>query len=87
MEDNRIISPNLSRERKRKNLLSLRAHVFGCLVEIGYIFAIFCVRILGKRFFPEYSDFSREFIDSFFITQFALTSTLQILVSPGVSFI
>ena len=82
MKDKRIISFDVFRERKQRNLFSMNAQIFGCVTEIIFQLIIFVVRIMGGKFFPQYSDTIRSYFNLLFISQFALTSTLQILGSP-----
>ena len=82
MEENKIISLDNFKNRKQMNLFSLNAQIFGSVLEIVYQLIILIVRLLGSKFFPQYSDSIRGYVDSFFITQFPLTSLLQILVTP-----
>ena len=83
MKENKIISFETFRERKQRNLFSLNAQIFGCVTEIAYQLIIFIIRLLGSKLFPHNSDSVRNYIDIFFITQFPITSTLQILVTPN----
>ena len=82
MKEEKIISIDLFKERKQRNVFSLNAQIFGCALEILYQIVVLIIRFMGTKFFPNYSDLIRSYINFFFITQFATTSTLQILVSP-----
>ena len=80
MEQDEVISRDQLRARKRIHLFSLYAQVAGFVVEVFYLLAVSFIRIVSQRYF---SAHSRELVNSFRITQFGVTSTLQILVSGG----
>ena len=82
MKENHIISLDAFMARKHMNVFSLKAQVFGCITEIIYQLIIFVIRFTGSKFFPQYIESTRNYVNLFFISQFAITSTLQILVSP-----
>ena len=78
MSQNKIISRDVYHRRKQKNLFSMYAQVSGFVLEILYLIFLLIIRITGRR----YSLFkAREYADFLYVTQFGLTSTIQILVS------
>ena len=79
MRDIKLISGDNHQRRKRINLFSLSAQISGFAVETVYLLILICLRLLGRKYFPKHS---RDYADTFYLTQFGLTSTLQILVSP-----
>ena len=78
MKQNKIITNDNYQRRKQKNLFSMYAQVVGFALEIFYLLLTFCLRLIGRKFSIIHS---REYIDAFYISQFCLTSTVQILVS------
>lgn len=78
MVDNQIISNDHYRAKKRIHLFSLYAHIAGFVVEVIYLVAVLCLRIVGKKFSPKHSI---DVVNLFRMTEFGVTSTVQILVS------
>ena len=78
MSQNKIISRDVYVKRKQKNLFSMYAQVAGFLLEVGYLIFLLCMRIIGRRY--TFFD-ARDYADLFYLTQFGLTSTIQIFVS------
>ena len=79
MKSIKLISADSHRRRKRINLFSIYAHVSGFIVETVYLSVLITLRLLGRKYFPLHS---RDYADSVYLTQFGLTSTIQVLVSP-----
>jgi hypothetical protein len=78
MEHNAIITNDLNKARKRANLFSLYAQVVGFVVEVLYILATISIKKIGEKYFPKNS---REYSNTFLVTQFGVLSTVQIFVS------
>jgi len=78
MVDNNVISNDHYRARKRMHLFSLYAHLAGFAVEVAYLFAVMCLKIIGKKLFPKHSI---DIVNIFRMTEYGATSTVQILVS------
>jgi len=78
MVDNNVISNDHYRAKKRIHLFSLYAHIAGFTVEVIYLIALFLLRIIGKKLSPKHSI---DIVNLFRMTEFGVTSTVQILVS------
>ena len=78
VSERKIIYIETFHKRKQKNLFSMYAQMSGFVLEILYLIFLLIIRITGRR----YSLFNaREYADFLYVTQFGLTSTIQILVS------
>ena len=78
MQKNKVISSDNFYKRKQKNLFSMYAQVSGFVLEMFYLVLIFCLRTIGSKYSLARM---KSYIDTLYMTQFGLTSTIQIFVS------
>ena len=78
MRRKKIISSSNFDKRKQKNLFSLYAQLSGFVLEMLYLLLIFCLRVIGRKYALMHM---KGYVDAFYMTQFGLTSTIQILLS------
>ena len=57
----------------------MAAQVWGFIVELVYLVGLLMIRLAGRRLFPAYI---LDITNMIKFTQFGVTSTVQILVSP-----
>ena len=79
MVSNGIISTDIYQSRKHVHIFSVSAQISGFIVEMVYLLGLLIVRIVGRRFF---SSNILEMNNALKTTEFGVSSTVQILMSP-----
>jgi hypothetical protein len=79
MVSNGIISRDLYQSRKHVHVFSVGAQISGFVVEMVYLFGLLVVRMVGRRFF---SANILEINNTLKTTQFGVSSTVEVLMSP-----
>ena len=79
MLNNQIISRDLYQTRKHKHLFSFYAQIGGFVVEVIYLMALTLVKVLGRKLFSKHSV---ELLNYLRATEFGVTATVQVFMSP-----